>query len=171
VPQPHIVPILIEEAGLTPAEAVDYWAVWCDGQSATAWGNKRGVSQQAVSANAERAMDELKSDLDVFCPIVERLMGATLERLESDRDISIAGELRTERIEGAQIVTVYGVDISTLLDSFDDRTSLADGPQAELRAYWHDIVGSEKPIVTVSHEPKTSEYILYVNGFVRVLDD
>lgn len=171
VSQPQVVPILIEETGLTPAEAVDYWAVWWDGRYATSWGEKRGVSQQAVSSNVNRAMDEIRYDLNALRLIVERLMSATLERLEADRDISIVDELRIEKHDGAQFVDLYGIDIQTLFESFDPETSLADGPQAELRAYWHDIVGSEKPIVTIRNRPSTSEYVVSVNGFLRIVED
>lgn len=45
--------------GLSPAEAVDYYMVEHRGISQTAWAERRGVAQQAVSRNVAAAKDEL----------------------------------------------------------------------------------------------------------------
>lgn len=46
---------LLFEAGLSPAEAVDYLAVEEFGQSQTRWARVRGKSQPAISENVKKA--------------------------------------------------------------------------------------------------------------------
>ena len=41
--------------GLTPAEAVDYWAITYGGFSQSEWGDVRNVERQAVNKNVNQA--------------------------------------------------------------------------------------------------------------------
>lgn len=45
--------------GLTPPEAVDYIMVQQRGYGQTEWATERGVSQQAVSRNVNKAQEKL----------------------------------------------------------------------------------------------------------------
>jgi len=45
--------------GMTPAEAVDYWATNLGGYTCREWGEVRGRSYNAVESNARRARGKL----------------------------------------------------------------------------------------------------------------
>jgi len=61
------------ERGLSPAEAMDYWAVETQGSTATDWAEKRGTSHQAVSENVRKAEEKLSAAEGPFnTPTAER---------------------------------------------------------------------------------------------------
>ena len=48
------------EAGLSPAEAVDYHAVVTEGLTQTEWARRRGIAQSSVSENVSKARRKLE---------------------------------------------------------------------------------------------------------------
>ena len=58
--------VRLVEAGLSPAEALDYWMLEAQGMTATDWAETRGVSHQAVSKNATNAREELLAIVEVL---------------------------------------------------------------------------------------------------------
>lgn len=50
------------EDGLSPAEAVDYYAVIVEGMTQTEWARKRGIAQGSVSENISKAQEKLATE-------------------------------------------------------------------------------------------------------------
>jgi hypothetical protein len=163
---------------MSPVEALDYWAVHMDGRSETEWAQKRGVTQQAVSSSVNSALDIAEQDPDVWCSVVEELVEATAGFLEGYQDTQLIGRVTTEVAESRLeeddpfyndttfIINVTGIDIDVLYDLYSPETSKYDSIRDMLQSYWHQIVGSDLPMITIG--PNQTDTSFRVTGFTRV---
>lgn len=88
--------ILVEEADMSPAEAVDYWKFMWEGLlTQSEWAERRGVSQQAVSKNIDAGVKKA-------CENPEPIFKAVSARLAEFSD----GEL----VESYEEEAIYRVD-------------------------------------------------------------
>jgi hypothetical protein len=106
---------IVSETDVTPAEAVDYWALAWRGEHRSEWAEKRGVNTQTVSDNLESALEKIRQDPDgVYVAIADCLREFVDGQLVDDKDSTPAGAVTFIPAE-----IPYDVETPDDLESFE----------------------------------------------------